>query len=80
MIFYFFALWFLIRVQEECRTGKGDIEISLYTVEKKKKPSYAAQRVSLVLQYFGIHYLQKFADQIQNDWASRAMNMHPILC
>uniref|UniRef100_A0A8C4M669 Bromodomain and WD repeat-containing protein 3 n=1 Tax=Equus asinus asinus TaxID=83772 RepID=A0A8C4M669_EQUAS len=28
------------RVQEECRTAKGDIEISLYTVEKKKKPSY----------------------------------------
>ncbi|XP_055420876.1 bromodomain and WD repeat-containing protein 3 isoform X1 [Bubalus kerabau] len=32
------------RVQEECRTVKGDIEISLYTVEKKKKPSYTTQR------------------------------------
>ncbi|KAF4026946.1 hypothetical protein G4228_018738, partial [Cervus hanglu yarkandensis] len=32
------------RVQEECRTVKGDIEISLYTVEKKKKPSYTNQR------------------------------------
>uniref|UniRef100_A0A8D0TL57 Bromo domain-containing protein n=1 Tax=Sus scrofa TaxID=9823 RepID=A0A8D0TL57_PIG len=32
------------RVQEECRTAKGDIEISLYTVEKKKKPSYTTQR------------------------------------
>eukprot|EP00069_Balaena_mysticetus_P007152 bmy_19001T0 len=32
------------RVQEECRTAKGDLEISLYTVEKKKKPSYATQR------------------------------------
>ncbi|TKC34038.1 hypothetical protein EI555_016276, partial [Monodon monoceros] len=31
-------------VQEECRTAKGDIEISLYTVEKKKNPSYATQR------------------------------------
>uniref|UniRef100_A0A2K5R1J1 Bromodomain and WD repeat domain containing 3 n=1 Tax=Cebus imitator TaxID=2715852 RepID=A0A2K5R1J1_CEBIM len=32
------------RVQEECRTTKGDIEICLYTVEKKKKPSYTTQR------------------------------------
>ncbi|MBZ3874117.1 Bromodomain and WD repeat-containing protein 3 [Sciurus carolinensis] len=32
------------RVQEECRTAKGDIEIGLYTVEKKKKPSYTIQR------------------------------------
>uniref|UniRef100_G1SND3 Bromodomain and WD repeat domain containing 3 n=1 Tax=Oryctolagus cuniculus TaxID=9986 RepID=G1SND3_RABIT len=32
------------RVQEECRTTKGDIEVSLYTVEKKKKPSYTTQR------------------------------------
>uniref|UniRef100_A0A8C0XH00 Bromo domain-containing protein n=1 Tax=Castor canadensis TaxID=51338 RepID=A0A8C0XH00_CASCN len=48
------------RVQEECRTAKGDIEISLYIVEKKKKPSYTIQRVSLVLQYFGILYLQMF--------------------
>uniref|UniRef100_A0A452VH67 Bromodomain and WD repeat domain containing 3 n=1 Tax=Ursus maritimus TaxID=29073 RepID=A0A452VH67_URSMA len=50
------------RVQEECRTAKGDIEISLYTVEKKKKPSYTIQRVSLVLHSFGLHYLQIFAD------------------
>ncbi|OBS79128.1 hypothetical protein A6R68_18480, partial [Neotoma lepida] len=32
------------RVQEECRNAKGDLEISLYTVEKKKKPSYTTQR------------------------------------
>ncbi|EGW08100.1 Bromodomain and WD repeat-containing protein 3, partial [Cricetulus griseus] len=32
------------RVQEECRNAKGDLEISLYTVEKKKKPSYTIQR------------------------------------
>ncbi|KAL6086679.1 hypothetical protein STEG23_028440, partial [Scotinomys teguina] len=32
------------RVQEECRNAKGDLEISLYTVEKKKKPSYPIQR------------------------------------
>jgi hypothetical protein len=60
IIFYYFHLWFIIRVQEECRTAKGDIEISLYIVEKKKKPSYTIQRVSLVLQYFGILYLQMF--------------------
>ncbi|ELV14183.1 Bromodomain and WD repeat-containing protein 3, partial [Tupaia chinensis] len=29
---------------KECRTAKGDIEISLYIVEKKKKPSYTIQR------------------------------------
>ncbi|XP_010856192.1 PREDICTED: bromodomain and WD repeat-containing protein 3-like [Bison bison bison] len=44
MIFYYFDLQFITRVQEECRTVKGDIEISLYTVEKKKKPSYTTQR------------------------------------
>ncbi|EHB03804.1 Bromodomain and WD repeat-containing protein 3 [Heterocephalus glaber] len=32
------------RLQEECRIAKGDMEISLYTVEKKKKPSYTTQR------------------------------------
>ncbi|EDL14031.1 mCG117148 [Mus musculus] len=32
------------RVQEECRNAKGDLEVSLYTVEKKKKPSYPIQR------------------------------------
>ncbi|NXK98393.1 BRWD3 protein, partial [Formicarius rufipectus] len=32
------------RVQEECRAAKGEIEISLYTVEKKRKPSHTLQR------------------------------------
>uniref|UniRef100_A0A5F9CX58 Bromodomain and WD repeat domain containing 3 n=1 Tax=Oryctolagus cuniculus TaxID=9986 RepID=A0A5F9CX58_RABIT len=50
------------RVQEECRTTKGDIEVSLYTVEKKKKPSYTTQRVSLLLQYFRIYHLKVFSD------------------
>lgn len=58
MIFYYFDLQFITRVQEECRTVKGDIEISLYTVEKKKKPSYTTQRVSLSTKYSAIHYLQ----------------------
>ena len=58
MIFYYFDLQFITRVQEECRTVKGDIEISLYTVEKKKKPSYTTQRVSLATKYSAIHYLQ----------------------
>uniref|UniRef100_A0A8D0GR10 Bromo domain-containing protein n=1 Tax=Sphenodon punctatus TaxID=8508 RepID=A0A8D0GR10_SPHPU len=33
------------RVQEEIRTAKGEIEINLYTVEKKRKPSHTLQRV-----------------------------------
>lgn len=49
---------YFIRVQEECRTAKGDLEISLYTVEKKKKPSSTSQRVSLLLQCFQIQCLQ----------------------
>uniref|UniRef100_A0A8C0NIJ8 Bromo domain-containing protein n=1 Tax=Canis lupus familiaris TaxID=9615 RepID=A0A8C0NIJ8_CANLF len=71
------------RVQEECRTAKGDIEISLYTVEKKKKPSYTTQRVSLVLQYFGIYCLQIFADTDDSsseysDWTADAgINLQP---
>ncbi|KAJ7419398.1 hypothetical protein WISP_54044 [Willisornis vidua] len=32
------------KVQEECRAAKGEIEISLYTVEKKRKPSHPLQR------------------------------------
>uniref|UniRef100_A0ABM5EVK0 Bromodomain and WD repeat-containing protein 3 isoform X3 n=1 Tax=Pogona vitticeps TaxID=103695 RepID=A0ABM5EVK0_9SAUR len=32
------------RVQEECRAAKGDLEIHLYTVEKKRKPSHTLQR------------------------------------
>ncbi|NWS41910.1 BRWD3 protein, partial [Probosciger aterrimus] len=32
------------KVQEECRAAKGEIEISLYTVEKKRKPSHTLQR------------------------------------
>ncbi|XP_056665183.1 bromodomain and WD repeat-containing protein 3 isoform X3 [Monodelphis domestica] len=32
------------RVQEELRTAKGDIEINLYSFEKKRKPSHAIQR------------------------------------
>uniref|UniRef100_A0A8B9Q1S4 Bromodomain and WD repeat-containing protein 1 n=1 Tax=Apteryx owenii TaxID=8824 RepID=A0A8B9Q1S4_APTOW len=28
------------KVQEECRAAKGEIEISLYTVERKRKPSH----------------------------------------
>uniref|UniRef100_A0A8C2YEN5 Bromodomain and WD repeat domain containing 3 n=1 Tax=Coturnix japonica TaxID=93934 RepID=A0A8C2YEN5_COTJA len=34
------------KVQEECRAAKGEIEIGLYTVEKKRKPSHTLQRVS----------------------------------
>uniref|UniRef100_A0A803SWS2 Bromo domain-containing protein n=1 Tax=Anolis carolinensis TaxID=28377 RepID=A0A803SWS2_ANOCA len=34
------------RVQEECRTAKGELEIHLYTLEKKRKPSHTLQRVS----------------------------------
>uniref|UniRef100_A0A8C3LGJ5 Bromodomain and WD repeat-containing protein 1 n=1 Tax=Chrysolophus pictus TaxID=9089 RepID=A0A8C3LGJ5_CHRPC len=33
------------KVQEECRAAKGEIEIGLYTVEKKRKPSHTLQRV-----------------------------------
>uniref|UniRef100_A0A674I664 Bromodomain and WD repeat domain containing 3 n=1 Tax=Terrapene triunguis TaxID=2587831 RepID=A0A674I664_9SAUR len=32
------------RVQEECRAVKGDMEVNLYTVEKKRKPSHTLQR------------------------------------
>ncbi|KAJ7310307.1 hypothetical protein JRQ81_007211 [Phrynocephalus forsythii] len=32
------------RVQEECRAAKGDLEIHLYTLEKKRKPSHTLQR------------------------------------
>uniref|UniRef100_A0A8C5TJY7 Bromodomain and WD repeat domain containing 3 n=1 Tax=Malurus cyaneus samueli TaxID=2593467 RepID=A0A8C5TJY7_9PASS len=34
------------KVQEECRAAKGEIEISLYTADKKRKPSHTLQRVS----------------------------------
>ncbi|CAI5793759.1 and WD repeat-containing 3 isoform X1 [Podarcis lilfordi] len=32
------------RVQEECRAAKGELEIHLYTLEKKRKPSHTLQR------------------------------------
>uniref|UniRef100_A0A8B9TT66 Bromodomain and WD repeat domain containing 3 n=1 Tax=Anas platyrhynchos TaxID=8839 RepID=A0A8B9TT66_ANAPL len=32
------------KVQEECRAAKGEIEIGLYSVEKKRKPSHTLQR------------------------------------
>ncbi|XP_063794477.1 bromodomain and WD repeat-containing protein 3 isoform X4 [Pseudophryne corroboree] len=32
------------RVQEECRFAKGDMEVYLYTTEKKRKPPHPAQR------------------------------------
>ncbi|XP_078004047.1 bromodomain and WD repeat-containing protein 3 isoform X4 [Phascolarctos cinereus] len=32
------------RVQEECRAAKGEREITLYTFEKKRKPSHTVQR------------------------------------
>ncbi|XP_053846465.1 bromodomain and WD repeat-containing protein 3 isoform X1 [Vidua macroura] len=32
------------KVQEECRAAKGEIEISLYTADKKRKPSHTLQR------------------------------------
>ncbi|CAH2314773.1 bromodomain and WD repeat-containing 3 isoform X2 [Pelobates cultripes] len=32
------------RVQEECRTAKGETEVSLYNTEKKRKPPHPAQR------------------------------------
>uniref|UniRef100_A0A670Y4M1 Bromodomain and WD repeat domain containing 3 n=1 Tax=Pseudonaja textilis TaxID=8673 RepID=A0A670Y4M1_PSETE len=35
----------LSRVQEECRAAKGELEIHLYTLEKKRKPSHTLQRV-----------------------------------
>ncbi|KAG8144447.1 hypothetical protein E2320_012959 [Naja naja] len=34
----------LSRVQEECRAAKGELEIHLYTLEKKRKPSHTLQR------------------------------------
>ena len=49
--FYNFNVQCFIRVQEECRNAKGDLEVSLYTVEKKKKPSYPIQRVSWNLMF-----------------------------
>uniref|UniRef100_A0A8C2YEM2 Bromodomain and WD repeat-containing protein 1 n=1 Tax=Coturnix japonica TaxID=93934 RepID=A0A8C2YEM2_COTJA len=39
------------KVQEECRAAKGEIEIGLYTVEKKRKPSHTLQRVSLDVSF-----------------------------
>uniref|UniRef100_A0A8C3XGY6 Bromodomain and WD repeat-containing protein 1 n=1 Tax=Cyanoderma ruficeps TaxID=181631 RepID=A0A8C3XGY6_9PASS len=33
------------KVQEECRAAKGEIEISLYTADKKRKPSHTLQWV-----------------------------------
>uniref|UniRef100_A0A8C5IY33 Bromodomain and WD repeat-containing protein 3 n=1 Tax=Junco hyemalis TaxID=40217 RepID=A0A8C5IY33_JUNHY len=35
------------KVQEECRAAKGEIEISLYTADKKRKPSHTLQRSEL---------------------------------
>ncbi|TRZ05792.1 hypothetical protein HGM15179_021315 [Zosterops borbonicus] len=32
------------KVQEECRAAKGEIEINLYTADKKRKPSHTLQR------------------------------------
>uniref|UniRef100_A0A8C3MUN1 Bromodomain and WD repeat-containing protein 1 n=1 Tax=Geospiza parvula TaxID=87175 RepID=A0A8C3MUN1_GEOPR len=41
------------KVQEECRAAKGEIEISLYTADKKRKPSHTLQRVECL--DFSIH-------------------------
>uniref|UniRef100_A0A8C3K959 Bromodomain and WD repeat-containing protein 1 n=1 Tax=Calidris pygmaea TaxID=425635 RepID=A0A8C3K959_9CHAR len=42
------------KVQEECRAAKGEIEINLYTVEKKRKPSHTLQRVKEQVEYLDL--------------------------
>ncbi|XP_013919702.1 PREDICTED: bromodomain and WD repeat-containing protein 3-like [Thamnophis sirtalis] len=46
----------LSRVQEECRAAKGELEIHLYTLEKKRKPSYTLQRVRNVFKKGNIFF------------------------
>uniref|UniRef100_H0YWG7 Bromodomain and WD repeat-containing protein 1 n=1 Tax=Taeniopygia guttata TaxID=59729 RepID=H0YWG7_TAEGU len=64
---------------KECRAAKGEIEISLYTADKKRKPSHTLQRVS----YFCSHSYNFFivysdSSSEYSDWTADAgINLQP---
>uniref|UniRef100_A0A8C6JI16 Uncharacterized protein n=1 Tax=Melopsittacus undulatus TaxID=13146 RepID=A0A8C6JI16_MELUD len=62
------------KVQEECRAAKGEIEISLYTVEKKRKPSHTLQRCCFLSSF--IIYSDSSSEY--SDWTADAgINLQP---
>uniref|UniRef100_A0A672UTK8 Bromodomain and WD repeat domain containing 3 n=1 Tax=Strigops habroptila TaxID=2489341 RepID=A0A672UTK8_STRHB len=64
------------KVQEECRAAKGEIEISLYTVEKKRKPSHTLQRCCFLSYNFFIIYSDSSSEY--SDWTADAgINLQP---
>uniref|UniRef100_A0A8C3LGW7 Bromodomain and WD repeat domain containing 3 n=1 Tax=Chrysolophus pictus TaxID=9089 RepID=A0A8C3LGW7_CHRPC len=77
------------KVQEECRAAKGEIEIGLYTVEKKRKPSHTLQRVRLDLSFhcvktevllFFLQFYIIYSDSSSeySDWTADAgINLQP---
>uniref|UniRef100_A0A8C4VBG9 Bromodomain and WD repeat-containing protein 1 n=1 Tax=Falco tinnunculus TaxID=100819 RepID=A0A8C4VBG9_FALTI len=65
------------KVQEECRAAKGEIEINLYTVEKKRKPSHTLQRVML-FSFLQLFIIYSDSSSEYSDWTADAgINLQP---
>uniref|UniRef100_A0A670Y4M7 Bromodomain and WD repeat domain containing 3 n=1 Tax=Pseudonaja textilis TaxID=8673 RepID=A0A670Y4M7_PSETE len=47
-------------IQEECRAAKGELEIHLYTLEKKRKPSHTLQRVRKLFEKWEYFFFPPF--------------------
>ncbi|KAM4663406.1 bromodomain and WD repeat-containing protein 3 [Discoglossus pictus] len=62
------------RVQEECRASKGEIEINLYTTEKKRKPSQPTHGNEH--QLYGGRSLRKIRGKRQHAYQTRSTIDH----
>uniref|UniRef100_A0A663MRD5 Bromodomain and WD repeat domain containing 3 n=1 Tax=Athene cunicularia TaxID=194338 RepID=A0A663MRD5_ATHCN len=78
------------KVQEECRAAKGEIEINLYTVEKKRKPSHTLQRVmvgpftplcvktQVLFSFLQLFIIHSDSSSEYSDWTADAgINLQP---
>uniref|UniRef100_A0A8B9TQE3 Bromodomain and WD repeat domain containing 3 n=1 Tax=Anas platyrhynchos TaxID=8839 RepID=A0A8B9TQE3_ANAPL len=66
------------KVQEECRAAKGEIEIGLYSVEKKRKPSHTLQRVSYAVFFLQLYIIYSDSSSEYSDWTADAgINLQP---
>uniref|UniRef100_A0A8C0ULE3 Bromodomain and WD repeat-containing protein 1 n=1 Tax=Cyanistes caeruleus TaxID=156563 RepID=A0A8C0ULE3_CYACU len=66
------------KVQEECRAAKGEIEISLYTADKKRKPSHTLQRVIFCSLSYNFFIICSDSSSDYSDWTADAgINLQP---
>uniref|UniRef100_A0A8C5WYV0 Bromodomain and WD repeat domain containing 3 n=1 Tax=Laticauda laticaudata TaxID=8630 RepID=A0A8C5WYV0_LATLA len=64
-------------IQEECRAAKGELEIHLYTLEKKRKPSHTLQRVRNLFENWEYFFFHDSSSEYSDWTADAGINLQP---